>query len=243
VILRLRGTIDNYRGESIMAFWGAPIPLDDGPERACLAALTCLKLEAEVHANWDEPDLPPPINLYAVHQGRAVVGNIGSRQRMSYTAIGDHVALASELRRLNRHYGTRIIVSGDVQQAVAERFWFRRLDLLPLLDAGGSMALYELIDERSRPLDVAQAAFIERYERGLKALIGEHWDLAEQIFEQLAAEYPLDPSVALMLGRCAARERGFCQLTDGLTGASAVGNRPADSLAAAARSATSPGDS
>ena len=237
VILRLRGTIDNYRGESIMAFWGAPIALDDGPERACAAALTCLKLEGEVHANWDEPDLPPPINLYAVHQGRAVVGNIGSRQRMSYTAIGDHVTLASELRRLNRRYGTRIIVSGDVQPAVADRFWFRRLDLLPPWDAGGAMAIYELIDERSRPLDVARAAFIERYERGLKALISEHWELAEQIFEQLAAEYPLDPSVALMLGRCASRERGYCQLTDGLTAASVVGNRPADSLSAAAANA------
>jgi adenylate cyclase len=216
VILRQRGTIDNYLGESIMAFWGAPIPLDDGPQRACLAALNCLQLESEVHAHWDEPDLPPPANLYAVHRGQALVGNIGSAQRMSYTALGDHVTLGSELRRLNHRYGTRIIVSGTAQKAVAERFWFRRLDVLPPQDASGPLALYELIGDRSRPLDVARASFIERYERGLKALLGEHWDLAEQLFEQLAAEYPLDPSVALMLGRCASRQRGYCQLMDRL---------------------------
>lgn len=225
IILRLKGTIDNYLGESIMAFWGAPLAVDDGAERACRAALKCLSLEAEMAEGWREPVLAPPHNIYSVHHGRAVVGNIGSSERMSYTALGDSVTLGWELRRLNYRYGTRIIVSDVVQQQVAEQFWFRRLDLLPPQGDSGPISLYELIGDRERPLEPAQSAFIDRYQRGLDAILRERWTTAEQVFEQLAAEYPLDPSVTLMLGRCAARESGYCRLMDPLAGA--AGGKPA----------------
>ncbi len=216
IILRLKGTVDNYLGESIMAFWGAPIPSDDGTERACLAALACRRLEAELYAHWNEPDTPPPRNLYSVHSGHAIVGNIGSSQRMSYTALGENVILAWELHRLNHRYGTRILVSDAARRQVAEQFWFRRVDLLPLDDGRVWMPVFELIDERQRPLDPIQASFITRYEAGLGALHGEHWEQAEATFRELGKEYPEDPSVALMLRRCGARSRGFHLLTEAI---------------------------
>ena len=233
IILRLRGTIDNYLGESIMAFWGAPLPAEDGAERACRAALKCRSLEDELADGWDHQDLAPPRNLYSVHYGPAIVGNIGSSKRMSYTALGDNVTLGWELRRLNHRYGTRIIVSEPVQQRVADQFWFRRLDQLPPTGKNGPMSLFELIGERDRPLSPAQAAFIDRYQHGLVAILRQRWSAAEQFFEQLAAEYPLDPSVALMLGRCAAQASGYCELMDPLAGAAGTqspiaGAKPGD---------------
>jgi adenylate cyclase len=210
VVLELNGTIDNYLGESMMAFWGAPVPSENGTERACLAALACRRLEADLHAHWRETDGAPPYNLYSVHCGQTIVGAIGSSQRMSYTALGDNVALGVQLRRLNLRYGTRILVSDAARQQVAEHFWFRRVDLLPL-DAGSAwLPVFELIDERRNALAPAQIAFIERYEAALAALQAARWEEAKALFESLAEAYPDDTSVALMLARCQRRGREIC---------------------------------
>ena len=210
VILDLNGTIDNYLGESVMAFWGAPVVSENGTERACLAALACRRLEAELYADWSETESAPPHNLYSVHRGEAIVGTIGSSQRMSYTALGDNVALGLQLRRLNHRYGTRILVSDAARRQVADRFWFRRVDLLPLEDGRTWMPVFELVDERRQALAPGQAEFIERYEAALAALQAARWEQAAELFESLASEYPDEPSVALMLGRCERRGREAC---------------------------------
>lgn len=210
VVLELNGTIDNYRGESMMAFWGAPVASENGTERACLAALACRRLEADRHADRRESAGAPPYNLYSVHCGQAIVGAIGSSQRMSYTALGDNVALGVQLRQLNLRYGTRILVSDAARQQVAEHFWFRRVDLLPLEAGTAWLPVFELIDERRKALEPAQIAFIERYEVGLAALHAARWEPAKALFESLAEAYPDDASVALMLARCERRGREVC---------------------------------
>lgn len=122
-ISELNGTVDHYFGESMMAFWCAPVPSENGTEGACLAALACRRLEAQLYADWPQTEADPPQNLFSVHCGDAIVGTIGSSQSMSYTALGDNVALGLQLRRLNKRYGTRILVSDAARRQVAERFW------------------------------------------------------------------------------------------------------------------------
>jgi adenylate cyclase len=235
VMLRLKGTIDNYLGESILAFWGAPVPVEDGAERACLAALECLRIEDELYADWDEPGLAPPRNLFSVHFGPSIVGAIGSRTRMTYTAVGDNVARGWEMRQLNHRYGTRIIVSSEVGRRVARRFWLRRLDALPLAtDEGVSNApqleLFELIDERSRPIEPARAELIERYEDALGRLLAGDWPTAEPLLEGLAARWPEDRAVQLMLERCRARDACWCP-TDRAFHGTLLADVPGDSAA------------
>jgi adenylate cyclase len=213
VILRHKGTIDNFLGESILAFWGAPVAIDDSVERACRAVLACREAEAALQREWakthgaDEP--APPPNLFSVHHGRAIVGAIGSRQRMSWTAIGDNVTLGWDLHQLNRRYGTRIIISGDVQHEIADRYWTRRLDVLPLNTGERRLEVFELIDSRERPLTPQQVDAIARYERGLAALLDGDWERAEALFRPLAERDPDDAAVALMLSRCASRDACF----------------------------------
>jgi hypothetical protein len=69
------------------------------------------------------------------------VGNVGSVDRMSYTAIGDSVEFAWKLKQLNHLYGTRIIVSEPVYSVVAGQFRFRHLDDIPLHDVSESLAI------------------------------------------------------------------------------------------------------
>ncbi|MEA3640640.1 MAG: cache domain-containing protein [Lamprobacter sp.] len=215
-ILRHNGTIDNFLGESILAFWGAPVAIDRAAERSCLAALACRDAEAELRAGWaasSAADDPPPHNVFSVHYGRVIVGTIGSRQRMNWTAIGDNVTLAWDLHQLNRHYGTRILITGSVQRRVADRFWTRRLDRVPRGNGAPPLELFELVDSRERRPTAARLESIERYENGLRALFEADWPTAEASFTALAERDPQDAAVAMMLARCRARDASLW--TDG----------------------------
>jgi adenylate cyclase len=112
VILKYQGTIDKYIGDSIMAFWGAPMNIEDHADLACSAALDALKTyKRELARN---PDLPSWDTRVGIHTGEVVVGNIGTNERMNYTAIGNTVNTAARLQNINKVYQTHIIVSEGV---------------------------------------------------------------------------------------------------------------------------------
>jgi adenylate cyclase len=212
-IMHRHGTLGSYLGDSILAFWGAPIAADDSVARACDAALACMEAENELLADWELCDMPAPQNLFSVHVGLCIVGAIGSKAHMSYTAVGDNIARGWDLRWLNHRYGTRIIVSGAARAQAGDRFWFRRLDRLPAghPHAGDrELELFELVDRREYPLTAARAAYIDAYEAALTALQAEQWAKAENSFRRLAAQAPVDAAVALMLERCRVRDACWC---------------------------------
>jgi adenylate cyclase len=110
-ILESGGTIDKYIGDAVMAFWNAPVSDEAHARDACLAALRCqaaLRLFNEACRMRGDPVL---VTRMGVHTGEAVVGNIGSMDRMAYTAMGATVNLASRLEGLNKYLGTEILVS------------------------------------------------------------------------------------------------------------------------------------
>lgn len=140
----LGGTIDKYIGDAIMAFWNAPEPVPDHAERACLAALKC-RLKTETISNTlAERSLPPLHTRIGLHTGEAIVGNVGSSDRMDYTAMGAAVNLASRLEGLNKHYGTGILVSGPTREQVGSDFVFRMVGRVLPKGALKPVSIYEL---------------------------------------------------------------------------------------------------
>ncbi len=121
VIFRHRGTLDKFIGDTLMAFWGAPV---DNPDHAATAVRAALDMSAELddfrREGWFA-ELDIGIGL---HTGTAMVGMIGSRQRYDYTVIGDTVNLASRIEGQTKDRA-RILVSGATHAACAERFRFR----------------------------------------------------------------------------------------------------------------------
>jgi adenylate cyclase len=122
------GTIDKFIGDAVMVFWNAPNPQPDHVERACRAALTAGLACEKLNAQFEAEGLKPFFTRFGIHVGEAVVGNVGSSERMNYTALGNTVNLAARLEGLNKQFGTAILVSEDVYSRVRHSFRFRPLE-------------------------------------------------------------------------------------------------------------------
>jgi adenylate cyclase len=105
------GTIDKYIGDAIMAFWGAPSPVEDSALAACRTALACQQRLDELNLKWQKEGRPLMPTRIGIHSGKAIVGNVGSRDHINYSAIGDNVNVASRLEGLNKQFGTKILIS------------------------------------------------------------------------------------------------------------------------------------
>jgi adenylate cyclase len=149
VINRSGGTIDKYIGDSIMAFWNAPHRNNTHIQDACLAILRCravsLDREEIISSGENGDGLPMFRTRFSLHTGETVVGNIGSIDRMAYTAVGSSVNIASRLEGLNKVYGTEILVSEAVKSHVSDRFIFRIVDHVTLRGVNHPIKIYELL--------------------------------------------------------------------------------------------------
>lgn len=96
------GTIDKYIGDSLMAFWGAPEPLENSAEKACRAARKiATAIAAENERRRSEGRSPVRVRV-GVHTGPLVVGNIGAPSRINYTVVGDTVNTTQRLESLGK---------------------------------------------------------------------------------------------------------------------------------------------
>jgi len=118
-ILEQGGTIDKFIGDSVMAYFGAPVPRDDHALRAVQAAVQIIEAIEERNNQIPTSDQPKPVPVQVgigIHTGNVVVGNIGSDRRTDFTAIGDAVNVAHRLEKLAPP--GEILVSEAVQRRV-----------------------------------------------------------------------------------------------------------------------------
>jgi len=118
-VLAEHGVIDKFIGDAIMAMFGAPMAQPDHAARAVRAATGMLEEMARIDAELRAAGRPAVQTRIGIHTGVAVVGNMGSRRRFDYTAIGDTVNLASRLEGANKAFGTRCLVSEATWRAAA----------------------------------------------------------------------------------------------------------------------------
>ena len=112
-ILKHDGVVDKFIGDCIMAFWNAPVDLKNHRTCACLAAVDCLAVNNKLNAVAKDMPILPNFRI-GLNAGPMTVGNMGSQNRFSYTAIGDAVNLASRLEGANKFFHSRIMTSEDV---------------------------------------------------------------------------------------------------------------------------------
>lgn len=149
IIVDEKGTIDKYIGDSIMAFWGAPLVVEKPCAHAARAALKCIEKVEELNAKWMAQGKFPLYTRIGLHTGEAIVGNVGSADRMNYTAIGGAVNVANRLEQLNKNYSTKILTSKVVYEELKDQFEFRPVDQVVLRGLKNKEYVYELLREKN----------------------------------------------------------------------------------------------
>ena len=139
------GTVDKFIGDAVMVFWNAPNPQPDHVERACRAALAGRLACEELNSQFETEGLKPFFTRFGIHVGEAVVGNLGSTERMNYTALGNTVNLAARLEGLNKRFGTVILVSEDVYMRVQHCFQFRACESVVAKGMTKETRIFELV--------------------------------------------------------------------------------------------------
>jgi adenylate cyclase len=144
-LLGAGATIDKYIGDAVMAFWNAPRRDPDHAAHACAAALRVRAVTEQLKQAFAARGWPPLPTRFGVHTGEAVVGNVGSSDRMTYTAMGAMVNLANRLEGLNKLYGTQILVSEATRLAAGSAFVFRPVDIVVVKGTAVPMPVHELL--------------------------------------------------------------------------------------------------
>jgi adenylate cyclase len=147
-----QGILDKYIGDSALLFWGAPDSVDH-PAVACVeAALHCRERLDALNVQWKEEGRSVAFHTtFGIGYGSVVVGNIGPRERVNYTIIGDRVNLAQRLEFSNRIFGTRILASADMVQALgpaAADYLILKVGKTRLKGLSQPMELFEVIARR-----------------------------------------------------------------------------------------------
>jgi adenylate cyclase len=208
-LIRSGATIDKYIGDSVMAFWNAPDQHEDHVALACLGALRASRRLDKLNAEFLTEGGGAMRTRFGVHTGEAVVGNVGSVDRINYTALGHTVNMASRFEKLNKRYGTTILVSEDVRIAAGDTFVFRFVDRVVPDGAHKAMALYELVgaelpDEPELLPAARHLNTLAKWRDTVSACDDEAWEEAIRILEQLVIESPDDSLFQVYLKRCQA---------------------------------------
>ncbi len=140
------GTVDKFIGDSVMVFWNAPHLQLDHVERACRAALVAKAASEALNIQFIAEGLQPFAVRLGIHFGDAVVGNLGSAERMEYTVLGNSVNLAARLEGLNKEYGTTILVSEAVRDRVHNRFHFNAIASVIAKGMTAETQVFELVE-------------------------------------------------------------------------------------------------
>jgi len=197
------GTVNELLGDGMLAFFGAPIAQDDHALRACLAALRCRERLEALTARWRGEGLADLRFRIGLHAGPVIVGEMGTRERVKYGAIGDTVNLASRLEGVNRVYGTRILCSSEVEARARDAIAFRPIDVVRVVGRAAPVALFEPLGAIADVPPAVRAA-AERYAAALARHRAGDFAAAEQAFAALCADAPDDAPARALLARARA---------------------------------------
>ena len=188
VLLEHQGTLDKYIGDAIVAFYGAPAPVQDQEKKACSTALVMRDRLDQLRNKWkNENDWPEIVysmqHRIGLNSGKMVTGNMGSEMRMNYTMMGDTVNLAARLEPAAKQYGVYILVGENIYKASNDEYVFRFLDFLSVKGKNIPVRAYELIDKKEK-IDQRSLELTETFETGLDYYFNQEWKSALEFFEK-----------------------------------------------------------
>jgi class 3 adenylate cyclase/HAMP domain-containing protein len=200
IIINKHGTIDKFIGDAIMAIFGAPLVRPDDAESAVYAAI--MNSEALEEFNQGQR-ASGKIEFHigvGINTGDAIVGNIGSEQKIDYTVIGDTVNLASRLEGLTKMYHVPIVISEFTKDEIpAGKFYFRELDTVRVKGKNKPVKIY-------CPYKLETAKAYTEYYKKFNDTLYQYYEgkftEAKTSFMTLFQERPEDEICQLYIERC-----------------------------------------
>ena len=183
-IIDHNGTIDKYMGDSIMAFWNAPLDNKQHAIGACEAALDMLKrmdkVNGEREAEAEQTDqtfIPIKVGI-GINTGECVVGNLGSELRFDYSVLGDSVNLASRLEGQSKAYGLPIIIGSRTASYVEDAFAMLELDFIRVKGKSEPDVIYTILGHQDLIGDADYQQLRDQVQTMLKAYRLGDWGKA-----------------------------------------------------------------
>ena len=203
IILEYNGTVDKFEGDAIIAFFGAPGELINQEEIACIVSLKMQQRLSELREKWRKEGKPELYMRIGMDTGTAVVGNMGSQNRMDYTMMGDTVNIAARLEGVNKVYGCYSLISKDtyLPAAATGSIFGRELDSVLLVGKKEPIDIYEVIGF-AKDIHDDTKAMVNYYKDALHAYRKHDWDKAIDLFKKAQSLFPEDKPILTMLKRC-----------------------------------------
>ena len=224
-IIDNKGTIDKYMGDSIMAFWNAPLDDKQHAISACKAALNMLERMEAVNRECALEAMQAGQNFIPIHigvginTGECAVGNIGSELRFDYSVLGDSVNLASRLENQSKAYGVPIIIGSSTAGYVEQSFAMLELDFIRVKGKQEPDVIYTILGSSNL---ASQERFLElrgRIQLMLNAYRDGDWESALTALSacrKVDGEFHLETFYNLYRTRIAAFQEAPPQNWDGV---------------------------
>lgn len=202
IILKHEGTVDKFEGDAIIAFYGAPNALENQAETACLTCVDMQKRLIELREKWRQEGKPELKMRIGLSTGPAVVGNMGSRNRMDYTMMGDTVNTAARLEGVNKIYGIYTLVCETTFKKANQRIWGREIDSINVVGKAEPVTVYQVLGY-AEDIDESMLKMTGLYAEGLHLYRQQRWEPAIEKFNAALIISPGDSPSKAMKDRCA----------------------------------------
>lgn len=201
IVFETKGTLDKYIGDAIVAFWGAPLDLENHPDYAVEAAVKMMEALPAINEDFISRGLPIFKVGIGLNSGECSVGNMGSDKIFSYTALGDNMNLGARLESLCKHYGAEIIISEYTFARIPEnKYRTRLLDKVKVKGKTTPVMIYEVI-HGVHPFAKDHDAF-DSYNKSYELFLEKNFNEAKTLLQGIIANYPQDKPCAKLMKQC-----------------------------------------
>jgi len=198
------GLVDKFMGDMLMAEFGALQPAPDHAERAVCAALKMQRRLLDLRQQWARQGWPSLQCRFGINTGAVLLGNMGAREIVDYTVLGETVNFAARLERLNKTYGTSLLISESTHaQLSPQLFRTRLLDRVKTHSSAMAINLYEVYGDLATFRSLRNTAYYQTYHEAFTAYLAQDFAGARTKFFQTLAFYPDDPATKILLERIA----------------------------------------